>query len=260
MRKDKKSCVIFALSPSFRGGIFYLSDSEFWEDRMKKYNIRRYVILAMFAALAYASLFALRISGIGGFLTFDVKDAVITVCAMLFGPVAGVVIALLVSLLEMITVSGTGPWGFLMNFVGSAVFAAVGSAIYCYAPKLKKTLSGAIVGLMSSVLAMTLCMLVMNILVTPIYFGISVESVKEMLLPLLLPFNLIKATLNAAIVLVLYKPLSTALKKMRVIDGKPESFRFDKKTILLILVGLAIIVACVLLLILALNGQFHWHK
>ncbi|MBS6446818.1 MAG: hypothetical protein KH382_04420 [Clostridiales bacterium] len=47
---------------------------------------------------------------------------------------------------------------------------------------------------------------------------------------------------------------------MRVIDGKPESFRFDKKTILLILVGLAIIVACVLLLILALNGQFHWHK
>ncbi len=226
---------------------------------MKKYNIRRYVILAMFAALAYASLFALRISGIGGFLTFDVKDAVITVCAMLFGPVAGVVIALLVSLLEMITVSGTGPWGFLMNFVGSAVFAAVGSTIYCYAPKLKKTLSGAIVGLMSSVLAMTLCMLVMNLLVTPIYFGISVDSVKEMLLPLLLPFNLIKATLNAAIVLVLYKPLSTALK-MRVIDGKPESFRFDKKTILLILVGLAIIVACVLLLILALNGQFHWHK
>lgn len=213
MRKDKKSCVIFALSPSFGGGIFYLSDSEFWEDRMKKYNIRRYVILAMFAVLAYASLFALRISGIGGFLTFDVKDAVITVCAMLFGPVAGVVIALLVSLLEMITVSGTGPWGFLMNFVGSAVFAAVGSTIYCYAPKLKKTLSGAIVGLMSSVLAMTLCMLVMNLLVTPIYFGISVDSVKEMLLPLLLPFNLIKATLNAAIVLVLYKPLSTALKK-----------------------------------------------
>ena len=259
MRKDKKSCVIFALSPSFGGGIFYLSDSEFWEDRMKKYNIRRYVILAMFAALAYASLFALRISGIGGFLTFDVKDAVITVCAMLFGPVAGVVIALLVSLLEMITVSGTGPWGFLMNFVGSAVFAAVGSTIYCYAPKLKKTLSGAIVGLMSSVLAMTLCMLVMNLLVTPIYFGISVDSVKEMLLPLLLPFNLIKATLNAAIVLVLYKPLSTALKKCGF-DGKPESFRFDKKTILLILVGLAIIVACVLLLILALNGQFHWHK
>ena len=190
----------------------------------------------------------------------DVKDAIISVCAMVFGPAAGVAIALLVSLLEMITVSGTGPWGFLMNFVGSAVFAAVGSAIYYHAPKLKKTLSGAIVGLMSSILAMTLCMLVMNLLVTPIYFGISVDSVKEMLLPLLLPFNLIKATLNAAIVLVLYKPLSTALKKLRVIDGKPESFRLDKKTILLIITGLAVIVACVLLLILALNGQFHWHK
>lgn len=227
---------------------------------MKKSNIRRYVILAVFAALAYASLFALRISGIGGFLTFDVKDAIITVCAMVFGPVAGIAISLLVSLLEMVTVSGTGPWGFLMNFIGSAVFSGVGSAIYCYAPKLKKTLSGAIVGLMSSILATTLCMLVMNLLVTPIYFGVPVDSVKEMLLPLLLPFNLIKATLNAAIVLVLYKPLSTALKKMHVIEGKPDSFRFDRKTVLLIVIGLAVIVMCVLLLIFALNGQFQWHK
>ena len=104
---------------------------------MKTYNIKRYAMLAMFAALAYASLYAFRISGIGGFLTFDVKDALITLCAMLFGPVSGVVIALLVSLLEMVTVSGTGPWGFLMNFVSSAVFAAVGSAVYRYMPRLK---------------------------------------------------------------------------------------------------------------------------
>jgi len=107
---------------------------------------------------------------------------------------------------------------------------------------------------------MTLCMMVMNLLITPIYYGISVDSVKEMLLPLLLPFNLIKAALNAAIVLVLYKPLSTALKRLRVIDGKPENFRFDKKTVLLILVGIVMIVACVLFLIYALNGQFRWHR
>ena len=130
---------------------------------MKTYNIKRYAMLAMFAALAYASLYAFRISGIGGFLTFDVKDALITLCAMLFGPVSGVVIALLVSLLEMVTVSGTGPWGFLMNFVSSAVFAAVGSAVYRYMPRLKKTLPGAVLGLVYSVLAMTFCMLLMNL-------------------------------------------------------------------------------------------------
>lgn len=224
---------------------------------MKKYDIRRYVVLAVFAALAYASLYVFRISGIGGFLTFDVKDAIITVCAMLFGPVSGVAIALLVSLLEMVTVSGTGPWGFLMNFVSSAVFAAVGSAVYRYAPRFKKSISGAVLGLAGSVLAATFCMLLMNLWVTPIYYGISVEAVKEMILPLLFPFNLIKTAMNAAIVLVLYKPLSTALKRARVIEGSPENFQFDKTTLIMLISGALIIIACTILLIFGLDGEFQ---
>ena len=224
---------------------------------MKKYDIRRYVVLAVFAALAYASLYVFRISGIGGFLTFDVKDAIITVCAMLFGPVSGVAIALLVSLLEMVTVSGTGPWGFLMNFVSSAVFAAVGSAVYRYAPRFKKSISGAVLGLVGSVLAATFCMLLMNLWVTPIYYGISVEAVKEMILPLLFPFNLIKTAMNAAIVLVLYKPLSTALKRARVIEGSPETFQFDKTTLIMLISGALIIIACTILLIFGLDGEFQ---
>ena len=224
---------------------------------MKKYDIRRYVVLAVFAALAYASLYVFRISGIGGFLTFDVKDAIITVCAMLFGPVSGVAIALLVSLLEMVTVSGTGPWGFLMNFVSSAVFAPVGSAVYRYAPRFKKSISGAVLGLVGSVLAATFCMLLMNLWVTPIYYGISVEAVKEMILPLLFPFNLIKTAMNAAIVLVLYKPLSTALKRARVIEGSPENFQFDKTTLIMLISGALIIIACTVLLIFGLDGEFQ---
>ena len=62
---------------------------------------------------------------------------------MLFGPVSGVVISFLVAFIEMISISGTGPWGFLMNFVSSAVFAGGASLIYRYTPRIKKTLSGA---------------------------------------------------------------------------------------------------------------------
>ena len=40
------------------------------------YNTRKYVALAMFAALSFVSLFVLHIGGIGGFLSFDVKDAI----------------------------------------------------------------------------------------------------------------------------------------------------------------------------------------
>lgn len=225
---------------------------------MKKQNLRNYLVLAMFAALAYITLFVMKIGGIGGFLTFDIKDAVLAIAAMLFGPFSGVVLAFLVSLIEMVTVSGTGPWGFLMNFLGSAVFAATASAIYLYMPRLKKTLAGAVSGLVVSVLTATSVMLLMNIFVTPIYYHVPVAAVYDMMLPLLLPFNLIKAAANAAIVFVLYKPLCAVLRKTHAIDGGEEPYHMNKRSVLFLIAGLLVLIACVLLLIFVLNGHFEW--
>ncbi|MBE6662527.1 MAG: ECF transporter S component [Ruminococcaceae bacterium] len=226
---------------------------------MKNQNLRKYLALAMFTAIAYISLLFMKIGGIGGFLTFDVKDAVITIAAMQFGPLSSIVISLLVSFIEMITISGTGPWGFLMNFVGSAAFAAIASAVYLYMPRIKKTLSGAVLGLGISVFAMTGIMLVMNILVTPIYQGVS-RSVVYDLMPLLLSFNLIKALANAAIVFVLYKPICIALRRVHVIESGSTSYRMNAKTVIFLVLGLFILVACILFLVLGLGGRFEWFK
>lgn len=226
----------------------------------KNVNLRRYVALAMFTALAYASLFVLRIGGIGGFLTFDVKDAIIASAAMMFGPQYGVLISFIVALVEMISVSGTGPWGALMNFCGSAVFAAVGSLIYRYMPRIKRRMTGAVVGLFASVLSMTVVMLLLNLIITPIYMNVSLDVVKGLIFPLLLPFNLVKALLNAAVVLVIYKPVSTALKNIRALDGGAEKLSFNKKTLALTVAAAVVIIGCVLFLVFALNGQFEWVK
>lgn len=226
----------------------------------KNINFRRYVALAMFTALAYASLFVLRIGGIGGFLTFDVKDAIIASAATMFGPQYGVLISLIVAFIEMISVSGTGPWGALMNFCGSAVFAAVGSLIYRYMPRIKRRMTGAVVGLFASVLSMTVVMLLLNLIITPIYMNVSLDVVKGLIFPLLLPFNLVKALLNAAVVLVIYKPVSTALKNIRALDGGAEKLSFNKKTLALTVAAAVVIVGCVLFLVFALNGQFEWIK
>ena len=71
------------------------------KNKNANFGVRKLVTLALFCALAYVSVFSFRISGIGGFLTFDVKDTVITIAAMMFGPIAGVFVALVVSFLEM---------------------------------------------------------------------------------------------------------------------------------------------------------------
>ena len=56
--------------------------------------------MAMFAALAYGVTFVFRIPV--SFLTFDAKDAVLTVAAFIYGPLASVIMALIPALIELI--------------------------------------------------------------------------------------------------------------------------------------------------------------
>lgn len=221
-------------------------------------EIRKITALGIFAAFAYLSLYAFRIAGIGGFLTFDIKDTIVCLSAMIFGPLSGVSIALLVALIEMVTVSGTGIWGFIMNFASTAVFSAVASCVYMYIPKLKKTMKGAIIGLLLAVLTSTITMLLLNIFVTPIYLGVEREAVFNMLVPVLLPFNFSKSLLNAACVMLLYKPIKEILKKTGFVRSTSENYKFDKRSVILTAVGIVIIILCLVFFVFAMDGQFKF--
>ena len=161
-------------------------------------KIKKISAVAMFCALSFVCVFAFRLVNIGGFLTFDAKDAVMAVGAMFFGPVAGLIMSFAVTFLEAITISTTGPWGFLMNFMSSAAFTVIASAIY----KKRRSMSGAVIGLISAVGVNTLLMIAANLFITPIYLGVARETVAAMIPTLLLPFNLIKSLLNASLVML----------------------------------------------------------
>ena len=200
--------------------------------------------IAMLSALAFLArlIFKIPVS----FLTFDIKDSIIALGGMIFGPVSGVVIALLVSLIEMI-ISETGPIGFVMNFISSAAFAGTAALIY----KFKRTFNGAIIGLFSAVGTTTAVMLLMNLLLTPIYQEVPVEVVIGMLPTLFLPFNFAKTLLNAAIVMLIYKPVVVALRKARIIEGRPMDTKFGKESVITIIISaLSLITAVVIFVIL----------
>ncbi len=217
---------------------------------LRREKLLRMVVVAVFCALAYACQFVFRIHV--SFLTFDAKDAVMAIGAMIFGPLWGLVMSLLVALLEFLTLSGTGVYGFIMNFASSAAFTVLCAGVY----KHKRTMRGAVAGLAVAVLGMTALMMLLNLIVTPYYMtGGSVEAVIELIPTLLLPFNLTKALMNAGLVLVLYKPVSVALKKARVLKGGPDSFTFDKKTLAVLIAGLTLIAACVVIFLVVLHGS-----
>lgn len=167
----------------------------------------------MFCAFAYAATVFGRIPLVL-FLKYDPKDIIIAISGLIFGPLTSFSVAFIVSLIEMFTISENGIWGFLMNVISSCSFACTTAFVY----RKKRKLSGAIVGLFCGWGCMVLVMLFWNYLITPIYMGSSREAVAELLIPVFLPFNLIKGGLNAAITMVLYKPVVTALGRTHLVE------------------------------------------
>jgi hypothetical protein len=89
--------------------------------------------------------------------------------------------------------------------------------------------------------------------------GAPTEAVVAMIPTVLLPFNFIKATLNASIVLLLYKPLSNVLKRFGFLRTKESTSQDQPKTrhlvrsLIVTLVAVAIIVASLLVIFLILR-------
>ena len=221
-------------------------------------HIRTIVAVGVFSALAYVCcvLFHFKAS----FLTFDLKDAVMTVGAMFFGPVYGAAMSLVVAIIEAVTISDTGPYGFIMNVLSSTVFVCVGSLIYSK----WRTMKGAVVGMLSACVAMVGVMLCANLLITPYYTGMTASAIAAMIPTLLFPFNLTKALFNASVVFLIYKPVATAVRSAGFVSaGKDNSLvgsrehKNSLRQIIIVVSSLAIAVLTLVYFFLKLNGSFH---
>ncbi|MCI8688406.1 MAG: ECF transporter S component [Lawsonibacter sp.] len=167
------------------------------------------------------------------FLDFDFKHVVVCIGGFTFGPMAAAIIGILASFIEFITFSGTGPFGFLMNALGTCSFCCTASWVY----KRNHSKKGAVLGLSAGLVVMVIVMLLWNYLITPIYMTVNGElvtraQVAAMLPTLFFPFNLAKGGMNMAATLLLYKPVVTALRASGLVppsqstEGKKFSLGF----------------------------------
>ncbi len=213
----------------------------------KKFSVKKLVLLAMLAAMAFVTVSLIRIPVVL-FLKYEPKDVVITIGGFLLGPMSAFIVSAVVSLLEMVTISETGPIGCLMNLISTCAFSCTAAFVY----KRKHTLGGAVAGLAIGGVFMVAVMLLWNWLITPLYMGVERSAVEEMLIPMFLPFNLLKAGLNSAIVLFLYKPLATALRKTGLVEAGAGKSGGSKLGTYVLAAGL--LITCIVLL-LVLQGK-----
>ena len=175
-----------------------------------QYSLKTWVALGMLTAVAYVvMLLSKMLPSVNGFLDFDFKDVVICIGGFIYGPLAAAFISIVVALVEMFTISHTGPIGLIMNVLATCSFCCTATYVY----KKHHTMRGAVLGLSLGTVILVIVMLLWNFLITPIYQGVPRNVVAAMLPTVFLPFNLVKGGMNMAATLLLYKPVVTALRK-----------------------------------------------
>ena len=166
--------------------------------------------MAMLAAISLVLVMVIRIPfPPAPFLVYDPADVPIIISAFAFGPLSGLAITFVVSFIQAFALGGDGVIGFFMHMVATGSFVLVAGLIY----RRHKTKKVALIALVSGALVMTASMIGWNLLITPIYLGVPVEAVIGMILPILLPFNLLKAGVNGLIIFLIYKPIARFLHK-----------------------------------------------
>lgn len=216
---------------------------------MKNDRIRSMTTAAMLTALAVAAVWICRIP-IVLFLKYEPKNVILTIGGFLFGPMMALVVTVASALIEMITVSDTAGWGLLMNILASGSFAVLASLAY----RKKRTLTGAVIGLIGGTILSTAMMLLWNWLVTPLYMGIERADVIKLLVPYFLPFNALKGSLNSSLTLLLYQPAVTALRHSGLLRTTPNTHAPQAKTTVLVSACAAALLACSVIAFLVLHG------
>ena len=207
--------------------------------------------LAMLTAIAYVIGMFVRIRFMPGapFLTYDPKDVVIVIGGFMFGPLSALAISWVLAFSEMVTHSMSGPWGMLMNGTTSAAFACTAAVIY----KRYRSIQGAVAGIILGVILTTLVAMLMNYLVVPLFTGWERERVAGMLIPVFMPFNLIKWTLNGAIAMIMYKPITTALAAAKLY--RPVSTKGKPNLGVLLVSALVLVSVILVILVIRSNGS-----
>lgn len=176
--------------------------------------------ILMFISIPLPTLFP-------GFLKIDVSDLPALLGGMSLGPVAGLTIAFIKNLLQVVTgMSTTGGVGEFANFLIGGSFVFVVSVMY----RNKRELSSVIKGLILGTVVMTIVGCLANyFIILPAYemVGWSTEAVVSMgaainpaisdkmsfIIWMIAPFNVLKATIMSLLTIPLYKKTEKVLNK-----------------------------------------------
>ena len=178
----------------------------------KKISTKQLTTLGVMSALSIVLMVLIRIPfPTAPFLEYDPADVPILISTFLFGPWWGLLMTVVVSIIQGITVSvSSGIIGIIMHIAATGGFVISAGLIY----KRGKSLKRAIIALIVGTIIQTVFMAGMNLVFTPVFMKTPLDVVLKMMIPTIIPFNLIKAGVNAFVTFFIYKFVSKAVNKI----------------------------------------------
>lgn len=138
-------------------------------------------------------------------LKFDASNMPAMVAGFAYGPAGGVAVGIITAIIHGLLMADFT--GALMNILVVTCFVLPAALIY----KKKRTYKFAIIGLVFSIIAGVIGSIIGNLLLTPSWLGVPFDAVVALIIPVLIPFNLLKGLLNSVITLIVYKSISNII-------------------------------------------------
>lgn len=170
------------------------------------WNTRQLVTMALMCAIGTLLSF-IEFPLLPGvtWLKFDASNMPAMVAGFAYGPAGGVAVGIVTAIIHGLLMADFT--GALMNILVVTCFVLPAALIY----KKKRTYKFAIIGLVFSIIAGVIGSIIGNLLLTPSWLGVPFDAVVALIIPVLIPFNLLKGLLNSVITLIVYKSISNII-------------------------------------------------
>ena len=189
-----------AQDPSMRHDTHSTTERRGW-------STKRIAVTALFCAVSAIATLFLEFPILPGvtWLKYDPSGIVALIAGFAFGPATAAAVSVIPNLVHLATASGI--YGVIMAVLATFTLAVPAALVYRHDTSLRGAILGMAVG---AVVCLAACILG-NVVVTPFYAGMPVDAVIALIVPALLPFNLLKIALNCVVCALVYKPVTKAL-------------------------------------------------
>ena len=171
-----------------------------------RWSTKQLVTMALMCAIAILlSFIEFPIFPAASFLKLDISFVPSAVMGFAYGPGPGALVGIACAIAHGAI---SGNWvGCIMNIIAGCAFIIPAAIIY----KRNRTFKGAMIGLGISIVCLVVAAIIANLIIDPLFYGLPFDVVAGLIVPAILPFNIIKGVVISVLTAIVYKSISNLI-------------------------------------------------